>query len=198
MEKCASIESDDHEAIDDCLRTWLDLTVQLREQSNDPQEEVATSAQILLEGPVYQSNKEYVRKQIIHSLLQEDETAPLHAIASLILLDGHHDDSIFSRMVTEACFSRLLELINGRRGDDPLLHRLLLHLMYEMSRIERLRLEDLLLVDDDFIRYLFGIIEVVSDDVHDPYHYPTIRVLVCRCSICSIHTLYMHSNMSGS
>jgi hypothetical protein len=25
---------------------------------------------------------------------------------------------------------------------------------------------------------LFGIIEQVSDDVTDPYHYPTIRVLV--------------------
>ena len=33
-------------------------------------------------------------------------------------------------------------------------------------------------IDDGFIRYLFQIIEEVSDDVNDPYHYPVIRVLV--------------------
>lgn len=34
------------------------------------------------------------------------------------------------------------------------------------------------LVDDDFIRCLFDIIEGLSYDVTDPYHYPVIRVLV--------------------
>lgn len=36
----------------------------------------------------------------------------------------------------------------------------------------------LVLVDDDFIRCLFDIIEDLSNDVTDPYHYPVIRVLV--------------------
>lgn len=35
-----------------------------------------------------------------------------------------------------------------------------------------------MLVDDDFIRCLFDIIEDLSYDVTDPYHYPVIRVLV--------------------
>jgi hypothetical protein len=34
------------------------------------------------------------------------------------------------------------------------------------------------LIEDDFIVYLFQIIEEYSDDVNDPYHYPVIRVLV--------------------
>lgn len=33
-------------------------------------------------------------------------------------------------------------------------------------------------INDDFICGLFDIIEEVSDDVNDPYHYPVIRVLV--------------------
>lgn len=33
-------------------------------------------------------------------------------------------------------------------------------------------------VSDEFICGLFDIIEQVSDDVTDPYHYPVIRVLV--------------------
>ena len=34
------------------------------------------------------------------------------------------------------------------------------------------------LVDDDFVRGLFNIIEHLSYDANDPYHYPVIRVLV--------------------
>jgi hypothetical protein len=34
------------------------------------------------------------------------------------------------------------------------------------------------LIDDDFIERLLQLIEGLSDDVNDPYHYPVIRVLV--------------------
>jgi hypothetical protein len=37
------------------------------------------------------------------------------------------------------------------------------------------------LVDDDFIKGLFEIIEDLSYDASDPYHYPVIRVLVRIC-----------------
>lgn len=33
-------------------------------------------------------------------------------------------------------------------------------------------------IDDDFVLYLFKIVEGLSNDANDPYHYPTIRVLV--------------------
>lgn len=36
----------------------------------------------------------------------------------------------------------------------------------------------IVLVDDDFIKGLFEIIEDLSYDANDPYHYPVIRVLV--------------------
>lgn len=133
---------------------------------------------MLLTSALFQANKDYVRTQIIYSLLQEDDLGPLHAIICLLLLDGYHDETTFPRMIEEACFPRLLELIYGRKDEDPRLHRMVLELMYEMSRVERLRADDLTLVDDGFVHYLFQIIEEVSDDVNDPYHYPTIRVLV--------------------
>lgn len=40
--------------------------------------------------------------------------------------------------------------------------------------------DDTVHVDDDFVMHLFEIIEELSDDVNDPYHYPVIRVLVRR------------------
>lgn len=140
--------------------------------------DIAHCAGKLLSSNIFIDNKEYVRTQIIYSLLQEDEAGPLHIIACFLLLDGRGDESTFSKMVGEACFPRLLELLNGKREADPRLHRLLLELMYEMSRVERLRIEDLIQVDDGFIHYLFQIIEELSSDAHDPYHYSVIRVLV--------------------
>lgn len=46
-------------------------------------------------------------------------------------------------MNEEGVFPRLRELIQERKGDDSSLHRMLLELLYEMSRIQRLRMEDL-------------------------------------------------------
>lgn len=144
----------------------------------DSQAGAIAPGQVLLESRLFEENREYVRTQIIHSLLQEDEAQPLSAITCLLLLDGQRDESVFSRMIDEACFPRMLELINEGANDDPRLRRFLLQLMYEMSRMERLRRDDILLVDDNFIHYLFDRIEHVSEDMNDPYHYPTIRVLV--------------------
>jgi hypothetical protein len=83
-------------------------------------------------------------------------------------------------MNKEGSFSRLVELIKSRKDEDSRLHRLLLELLYEMSRMQRLSLEDLANVDDDFVKCQFQITEELSDDVDDPYHYPVIRVLVSK------------------
>ncbi|KAI9845433.1 MAG: hypothetical protein M1837_004911 [Sclerophora amabilis] len=132
----------------------------------------------LFDSALYTSNTEYVRRQFVYSLLDEDSTDTLHLITSFVLFDGRQNETTLVMMNEEGAFPRLLELIQSDRNDDGGLHRRLLELFYEMSRIQRLRIEDLRLIDDDFITYLFKIIEELSDDVNDPYHYPVIRVLL--------------------
>ncbi|OTA99489.1 hypothetical protein M426DRAFT_325086 [Hypoxylon sp. CI-4A] len=170
--------ADAHETIDDALRSWLYLASRYRDEFSQSEDDVANCSQSLLDGYLFHTDPDYVRTQLIYSLLQEDEPNPLYVIANFLVLDGRAEEATFKRMIEEGCFHRLLELINGRQEDDPGLHRMLLDLMYEMSRIEQLRLEDLLHVDDGFVIYLFQLIEGFSDDVHDPYHYPIIRVLL--------------------
>ena len=105
-------------------------------------------------------------------------------------------------MNEEGSFPRLLELIQTMKDGDMGLHRMLLELLYEMSRIQRIRNGDLrkeyssqekqhiisstdggsVHIEDDFIMYLLQIIEGLSYDVNDPYHYHVIRVLVSRPS----------------
>lgn len=110
--------------------------------------------------------------------MEEDDPAPLHVIASFLFLDGRNNEATFEKMNEEGCFPRLVELIKLGKRDNGRLHRLLLELMYEMSRMQRLTMANLGQIDDEFVACLFKIIEELSDDVDDPYHYPVIRVLV--------------------
>ena len=54
-----------------------------------------------------------------------------------------------------------------------------------------------MLVDDDFIRCLFDIIEDLSFDVTDPYHYPVIRVLVSTIDHPSRFVQLLQANMNS-
>lgn len=139
----------------------------------------------------------------------------LHLIIAFLLFDGRQNEGTFGMMNEEGVFPRLVELIHLRRGENHGLHRMLLDLLYEMSRIQRLRIEDLskccrylsvllfkdlierlVSVEDDFIFYLFNLIGGVSDDVNDHYHYSVIRVLVRNTSSrgLTISSLNAHSS----
>lgn len=52
-------------------------------------------------------------------------------------------ENTFVLMSDIGVFSRLLELIEMGKEDELGLHKLMLQLVYEMSRIQRLRLEEL-------------------------------------------------------
>jgi hypothetical protein len=171
--KCSS-----HQLIDNALRSYLHFTTNFKDEYLPSEYEVARCSQKLLASELFSTNKDYVRIQIIYCLIQEDESATLHLIASFLLFDGRDNENTFEMMNKEGCFPRLMELIKQGRGDDPRLNRLLLELLYEMSRMQRLSAEELRLVDDEFVTLLFQICEGLSDDVDDPYHYPIIRVLV--------------------
>ena len=132
-------------------------------------------------------------------------------MTSFLLFDGRQNEKTFETLNEENGFPRLLELIQIKKDDDAGLHRMLLELLYEMSRMQRLRIDELsertsirakrlvvlttfepVSVEDDFIVYMLQIIEGLSDDVNDPYHYPVIRVLVwlqrlsCNCKLIVI------------
>ena len=74
---------------------------------------------------------------------QEDSPGTLHFVVAFLLFDGRQNDVTFEMIKEEGGFPRLLELILERKDDDAGLHRMLLELLYEMSRIQRLRVEDL-------------------------------------------------------
>jgi hypothetical protein len=175
----------------------------------------------MIGGELFCAHKQYVRRQMIYCLLQvrfggvqactpaysykEEDNATLHMVTAMLLFDGraNENDSVFEDMHEEGTFPRIVSLIQSPEvQEDERLHRMLLELMYESSRVQRLKWEDFSMsnliqqwhktgreysqsstvaIDDAFILYLLEIIEGASDDADDPYHYTVIRVLVC-CS----------------
>ncbi|KAL3430844.1 hypothetical protein BDV09DRAFT_177608 [Aspergillus tetrazonus] len=183
IQEIVSAPCSTEDLIDDALRAYLSLTTKYKEQYLHSEFEVTTCSLTLLSSAIFVAHKDYVRRQMIYALLQEDEPVTLHMIASFLLFDGRHHEIPLYMMNEEGAFPRLLELlqVQSLRMDDESaanLHRLLMDLLYELSRIQKIKIEDLILVDDDFVRGLFDIIEHVSYDANDPYHYPVIRVLL--------------------
>ncbi|RMZ17335.1 hypothetical protein D0860_00537 [Hortaea werneckii] len=170
--------SETYELIDDVLRSYLEFTAEHKKDFLLSGYDVARCCYKLLDAPLFQVNQEYVRRQFLYCLLQEDEADTLHLVAAVLLYDGRTNDTAFEMMQSEGAFPRLVELVRDRRDDDIGLYRLLLELLFEMSRIQKLGREDLVTVDDNFILYLLQLTEQLSDDADDPYHYPVIRVLL--------------------
>ncbi|KAF1977162.1 hypothetical protein BU23DRAFT_587715 [Bimuria novae-zelandiae CBS 107.79] len=170
----------DHEIIDNALRSYLNVTTSYKSEYLQTEYDVAKCVYELIKGVLFTTHKDYVRRQIIYCLLQEDDNPTLHIVAAFLLFDGRNNqnDATFEMMHDEGVFPRLIELIQQESVQhDVTLHRMFLELLYESSRILRLTWEDFMAIDDSFILYLLGIIEGASDDAEDPYHYPVIRVL---------------------
>ena len=74
---------------------------------------------------------------------QEDDADILHVTATMLLFDGRANDAAFDMMQAEGAFPRLVHLIHAGKEDDIGLHRLLLELLFEMSRIQKLTRHDL-------------------------------------------------------
>ncbi|KAL4874514.1 hypothetical protein BJY04DRAFT_203755 [Aspergillus karnatakaensis] len=182
IQEIVSTPCSSEDLIDNALRAYLSLATKYQEQYLQSDFEVTRCSFRLLSSAVFVAHTDYVRRQMIYAFLQEDDPVTLHMIASFLLFDGRQDEALFHMMAEEGAFPRLLELLQAQtmdREDSAAgLHRLLMDLLYELSRIQKIRIEDLVLVDDDFIRGLFDIIEHLSYDANDPYHYPVIRVLL--------------------
>ena len=155
----------------------------------------------LFSSSLFAAHSDYVRRQLLFGLLQEDDFKILHLISSFLLFEGRQNEVTFQLMNEEGSFPRLLELL--QRKDEHAedggagLHRLLMDLLYEMSRIQRVKIGDLVLVDDDFVKGLFALIENLSYDVNDPYHYPVIRVLVSFISYFGLGVVEMKLTLAS-
>jgi hypothetical protein len=103
--------------------------------------DIARCSSHLLSSPLFAHHAEYVRRQFVYGLLQEDDAAVLHVIAAVLLYDGRGHEDTYEMMQAEGAVPRLVELVQG--CGDRVLHRVLLELLYDVARMQRLTWEDL-------------------------------------------------------
>lgn len=74
---------------------------------------------------------------------QENAHSRVHLVARILLYEGRGTQKTFELMQEEGLFIRLLALVREKREEDRMLWAVSLDLLYEMSRIQRLRADDL-------------------------------------------------------
>jgi hypothetical protein len=74
---------------------------------------------------------------------QDDDIFTIHIAASVLLLDARANGDFHGTMQALGAFPRLVDLIRLATDDDKGLHRTLLELLFEMSRVQKLEREDL-------------------------------------------------------
>lgn len=151
--------------IDNALRSYLGLTTKYKgtdihtdtdtSQLTTTDEYLHTTLSLtqclykLFTSNIFATHADYVRRQIIFGLLQEDDPKTLQLIVTILLFDGRQNETTLQMMNEVGVFPRLLELLQMRtsegdeEGNEEGLQRLLMDMLYEMSRIQRVRIEDL-------------------------------------------------------
>ncbi|KAF2150005.1 hypothetical protein K461DRAFT_230493 [Myriangium duriaei CBS 260.36] len=178
IKEICSIDRETHEEIDDGLRDFITAVSAFHRDHDVVEDHVQHGCFELLTSGLFKDHRDYVRRQFIHSLIQEDEYPILQIMTTFLLYDGRSDEETFMFMQREGLFPRLLELIKSGRYDETPVHTMLLELLCEITRIQQLSRDDLQMVDDAFVLYLFQLIEQLSDDASDPYHFAIVRILL--------------------
>jgi len=75
-------------------------------------------------------------------------------MTAVLLFDGRSNEETFQMMQEEGVFMRLLELIKSPDYDGTNLHKMLLELLCEMSRIQQLSLHD---ISTFFLEIVLGV-----------------------------------------
>ncbi|KAG0635261.1 hypothetical protein HOY80DRAFT_1057637 [Tuber brumale] len=178
LDDIVSAHCETQNLIDQALKSYLAFTSSFTDEYLVSEYDWAKCTYKLLDSPLFTKHRNYVRRRMIGRLRKEILTPRLHLVALILLYDGRGTQKTFEMMLEEGLFVRLMDLVRKTRDEDRMLWRSLIELLYEMSRIQRLRREDLEAIDDGFISYLFGLVEEDPEDPNDPYHYPVIRILL--------------------
>ncbi|KIW89398.1 uncharacterized protein Z519_10252 [Cladophialophora bantiana CBS 173.52] len=179
LEETVSRDCSTHDSIDDTLRSYIELIGCCRGRFLPTDDDLGRCAFKLQESTLFAIHADYIRRQFVQCLIEDDEPNVVLVSTSFLITHAQLNEKTYELLNDEGAFPRLIHLISSpkQHGHEGI-HRLLMALLYEMSRIQKIKIGDLAYVDDDFVKMLFEIIEQVSDDVDDPYHYPTIRVLL--------------------
>lgn len=121
-----------------------------------------------------------MRRKLISLLLTDGELdlARKILVGAFLLIDGRLHKATLEMMQEESAISCVVNTLWKRQSESTRLRRIFLELMYEMCKVQKLRLVDLKMISSEFVTHLFTAIENRDDYDHDPYGYAIIKVLL--------------------
>lgn len=133
----------DHDAIDDTLRSYLEILDAHHKDYITTDEHLGHCAYLLYASPLFTEHTAYIRRQLIYSLLQDDEPTHLRIAVTFLLADARENEQTFDLLNNEGCFPRLIDLIAHPHRDEESVHRTLMELLYELARVQKITNDDL-------------------------------------------------------
>ena len=100
-------------------------------------------AYLLYASPLFAQHDIYIRQQLVYCLLQENRLNVLRIAVIFLLADARENEKTFDLLNNEGAFPRLVELIAQPTKDEESLHRALMEMLYEMSRVHKITNQDL-------------------------------------------------------
>lgn len=82
---------------------------------------------------------------VLTSLVQEEDIDVLRIAVTFLLADAREHEQTFDLLNREAAFPRLVELVAHpqKHQESESMHRTLMEILYEMSRIQKITNDDL-------------------------------------------------------
>uniref|UniRef100_A0A060T7L9 ARAD1D00506p n=1 Tax=Blastobotrys adeninivorans TaxID=409370 RepID=A0A060T7L9_BLAAD len=178
--------------ISQALRAYLRLAAMYMDQYLVSDEDLTKCIHELILSNVFARNRAYARRILISILTLEDELdiATKTLIGAVLLMDGRRHTSTLEMLEEEEASQKVIDTLWDDRHSSPRLHRLFLELLYEMCRVQKLRLSDLDTIREDFFDFLFMTVEKSGDD-SDPYNLAVMKVLL------ALNEQYMIAELSA-
>lgn len=132
-------------------------------------------------SPIFTLHKAFTRRKLIAMLTLAEEYSDLAAVVSLILLidSDSHPATLEMMQEENACHALTRLLLTFQKTSALRLRRVLLELMFEMCKIQRISASDLENISDKFIDSLLRTVVNADRDDTSLYDASVMKVLLC-------------------
>lgn len=160
------------------LHSFLHLASTYRSEYLQTRSDLSRCSYLLLDSAAFKAHSDALRRACVSQLNPASQDDHLCIVAAILINDGNKHEDTFEQVNRDGRTPQLIALLERCCKSDLEVYSMLLRIFYEMARLQRLRIEDLRLINDDFVAGLLYMVEEGSTNTSDPYHYSLVSTLV--------------------
>ncbi|KAF9175023.1 hypothetical protein BGX21_004200 [Mortierella sp. AD011] len=166
-----------HDNPESQVNTFISLIVQYQDEFLDPSgQDLEQCCYRLIDSDLFQNNTLSITTAIIDRAVQSQNEDDMWITYHVLLYAGMEFPKVYHWMLTSEYLAKLKYQVLQVGGTR--LQLMAVSLMYEICRVQSLKPQDLALVDEDFLHYLFDLVEGTRTDEDEELNYRTIKLLL--------------------